>query len=243
MQLVKTSNTQSPPSSSSGAKVESASDPRHIGAMAEPQLQSTLTCPHCGHQTIETMPTDACVAFYDCKGCGATLKPLPGSCCVFCSYGSVPCPPMQEGVEPCCTPKPDRRPKDWVGSLRKICWVVAPHRSHRCWPICADPVTDNHLDRSSRVDGHSLHLKCPAVWPHSIALYRAILLGHDCSGFNRRIGHRSAWPLWLGRAWAASFLAAAMSSGGPRNVCGANSPAPTFINASVQAGFNLRTSD
>ena len=28
----------------------------------ELQLQSTLTCPHCGHQTIETMPTDACVA-------------------------------------------------------------------------------------------------------------------------------------------------------------------------------------
>src|SRR5215813_8629727 len=68
----------------------------------ELQLQSTLTCPHCGHQTIETMPTDTCVAIYDCKGCGATLRPLPGSCCVFCSYGSVPCPPIQEGVEACC---------------------------------------------------------------------------------------------------------------------------------------------
>ena len=67
----------------------------------ELQLQSTLTCPHCGHQTIETMPTDACVAIYDCKGCGATLRSLPGSCCVFCSYGSVPCPPIQEGVEGC----------------------------------------------------------------------------------------------------------------------------------------------
>ncbi|HEY5608162.1 MAG TPA: GDCCVxC domain-containing (seleno)protein, partial [Alphaproteobacteria bacterium] len=21
----------------------------------------------------------------------------PGDCCVFCSYGSVPCPPMQAG--------------------------------------------------------------------------------------------------------------------------------------------------
>ena len=97
--------------------VESASDPRHIGAMAELQLQSTLTCPHCGHQATETMPTDACVAFYDCKGCGATLRPLPGSCCVFCSYGSVPCPPIQEGVQPDCTPKPDPRSKDWVGVL------------------------------------------------------------------------------------------------------------------------------
>src|SRR5262245_54584286 len=25
---------------------------------------------------------------------------------------------IQEGVEPCCTPKPDPRSKDWVGSLR-----------------------------------------------------------------------------------------------------------------------------
>ena len=86
--------------------------------VAQPQLQSTLTCPLCGHQPTETMPKDACVAFYDGKGCGETLKPLPGSCCVFCSYDSVPCPPIQEGVEPRCTPKPDQSPKDWVGSTR-----------------------------------------------------------------------------------------------------------------------------
>lgn len=60
------------------------------------QLSSTITCPICGHQAAETMPADACVFFYICKGCGARLKPLEGDCCVFCSYGSVPCPPMQE---------------------------------------------------------------------------------------------------------------------------------------------------
>ena len=94
--------------------------------MAEPQLQSTLTCPHCGHQATETMPTDACVFFYDCKGCGEKLKPLPGSCCVFCSYGSVPCPPIQEGVEPCCTPISDQSSKDWLGSTRNslMAWWV-----------------------------------------------------------------------------------------------------------------------
>jgi len=59
------------------------------------QLESTLTCPSCGHQSVETMPTDACQFFYDCKGCGTRLKPLAGDCCVFCSYGSVPCPPVQ----------------------------------------------------------------------------------------------------------------------------------------------------
>lgn len=60
------------------------------------KLLSTLTCPHCGHQTTETMPTEACQFFYDCVGCGAVLRPKAGDCCVFCSYGSEPCPPIQE---------------------------------------------------------------------------------------------------------------------------------------------------
>ena len=55
------------------------------------QLQSTLTCPECGHQATETMPADACQFFYNCGGCGIRLKPQPGGdCCVFCSYGTVP---------------------------------------------------------------------------------------------------------------------------------------------------------
>ncbi len=58
-------------------------------------LSSIITCPHCGGQESEVMPTDACQFFYDCKGCGAVLRPLPGDCCVFCSYGSAPCPPVQ----------------------------------------------------------------------------------------------------------------------------------------------------
>jgi hypothetical protein len=60
------------------------------------ELRSTLTCPRCGHRETEAMPTDACQFFYDCKGCGAVLRPLEGDCCVFCSYGTVPCPPVQD---------------------------------------------------------------------------------------------------------------------------------------------------
>lgn len=60
------------------------------------ELQSILTCPECGYAATETMPTDACLYFYACQGCGARLKPKPGDCCVFCSYGSAPCPPVQE---------------------------------------------------------------------------------------------------------------------------------------------------
>lgn len=64
-------------------------------------LQSTLTCPYCGHQAVETMPTDACQFFYDCGGCGELLRPRTGDCCVFCSYGTVPCPPIQQQAR-CC---------------------------------------------------------------------------------------------------------------------------------------------
>ena len=28
-------------------------------------------------------------------GCGALLRPKPGDCCVFCSFGTVPCPLVQ----------------------------------------------------------------------------------------------------------------------------------------------------
>src|SRR5712691_3506233 len=31
-------------------------------------LESTIVCPHCNHAALETMPTDACQFFYDCKG-------------------------------------------------------------------------------------------------------------------------------------------------------------------------------
>ncbi|NOR68115.1 MAG: hypothetical protein GQ532_00185 [Methylomarinum sp.] len=65
---------------------------------AEPQLQSTITCPNCGHKELETMPTNACQFFYDCKGCGCLLKPNADDCCVFCSFGNVPCPPIQESL-------------------------------------------------------------------------------------------------------------------------------------------------
>jgi hypothetical protein len=73
-----------------------------------PILQSTLTCPDCSTQSVETMPTNACVYFHTCVGCGMRLKPKPGDCCVFCSFGSVPCPPIQEGgKDACCAIAPE----------------------------------------------------------------------------------------------------------------------------------------
>ncbi|NNE81438.1 MAG: hypothetical protein HKN18_14320 [Silicimonas sp.] len=64
-------------------------------------LTSTLTCPECSAKTTAEMPTDACQYFWDCPACGAVLRPLPGDCCVWCSFGTVPCPPVQAG-DGCC---------------------------------------------------------------------------------------------------------------------------------------------
>jgi hypothetical protein len=58
-------------------------------------LESVITCPRYTTARSERMPTDACQFFYVCSGCGTMLRPKQGDCCVFCSYDSVPCPPIQ----------------------------------------------------------------------------------------------------------------------------------------------------
>lgn len=86
---------------------------------------STITCPLCGHRKTETMPTDACQYFYDCEGCHTVLKPKAGDCCVFCSYGDAPCPPIQAArlsgtAASCCVnegPKAIEHAGDWAGNL------------------------------------------------------------------------------------------------------------------------------
>ncbi|MEE9363435.1 MAG: GDCCVxC domain-containing (seleno)protein [Cellulophaga sp.] len=60
------------------------------------QLLSTLLCPKCGHSKLEEMPTQACQFFYECENCKTVLKPNKGDCCVFCSFGSISCPPIQK---------------------------------------------------------------------------------------------------------------------------------------------------
>ncbi|ABV36507.1 conserved hypothetical protein [Shewanella sediminis HAW-EB3] len=65
------------------------------------ELLSEITCPVCGHRKTEEMPTNACQWYYECTSCKTLLRPLKGHCCVFCSYGTVKCPPVQEG-KPCC---------------------------------------------------------------------------------------------------------------------------------------------
>jgi len=43
--------------------------------MSVVELDSVLTCPHCGFAARETMPTDACQFFYECRKCKTVLRP------------------------------------------------------------------------------------------------------------------------------------------------------------------------
>ena len=63
------------------------------GAEVSPTLTSSVT---------DAVTDEVCQWFYRCTSCDVLLKPKPGDCCVFCSYGSVPCLPIQAGHEDCC---------------------------------------------------------------------------------------------------------------------------------------------
>lgn len=60
-------------------------------------LESVITCPGCGFKKEEIMPTDVCQYFYECNNCHQLLKPKEGDCCVYCSYGTMTCPLVQQG--------------------------------------------------------------------------------------------------------------------------------------------------
>lgn len=73
----------------------------HDLSQKDVEVFSIIRCPKCGFEKKEEMPVDACVYYYQCERCSERLEPIKGDCCVFCSYGSVKCPPIQAGNN-CC---------------------------------------------------------------------------------------------------------------------------------------------
>lgn len=76
-----------------------SSEPQNRQAEEETKsisLESAITCPHCGFTKTETLPTEYCLFKYTCEGCGKTITPKDGDCCVFCSYATHECPSIQE---------------------------------------------------------------------------------------------------------------------------------------------------
>lgn len=62
---------------------------------------ATVTCPECNTQQKVIMPIDKFQHFYKCTNeeCSADLAPVPGNCCIFCSYADKPCPQKQLNPE------------------------------------------------------------------------------------------------------------------------------------------------
>ena len=59
---------------------------------------STITCPKCGRQAVERMPTDACQFFYNCMGCGERTQTKAGRllCVLLLRFGSLSTDPTKE---------------------------------------------------------------------------------------------------------------------------------------------------
>lgn len=81
----------------------------YVGALAGMSMQpmnvifeSEITCSFCGHVAKESMPDNVCQFYYACLGCHALLRAKKGDYCVFCSFGTVKCPPIQRGGKSCC---------------------------------------------------------------------------------------------------------------------------------------------
>ena len=55
-----------------------------------------LTCPVCGFRQELEIPADYCLFFHRCANCNMQIRPAPGDCCVFCSYGDTLCIPKQQ---------------------------------------------------------------------------------------------------------------------------------------------------
>ena len=63
--------------------------------MRKPLAFSRFECPNCARHSRDQMPRRSSVVRYHCLYCNTIFEPLPGSCCVYCSYGDVPCPNAQ----------------------------------------------------------------------------------------------------------------------------------------------------
>jgi hypothetical protein len=66
------------------------------------KIKSVITCPICKFKKEEFMLPDFRQYFYVCEECKARLKPNNNDCCVFTSFGTTPCPAMQEGIKGGC---------------------------------------------------------------------------------------------------------------------------------------------
>ena len=59
------------------------------------QRTCVITCPVCSKAVSETMSHESLKRVYHCPQCLTWLAPKHGDHCIYDSYGSVKCPPLQ----------------------------------------------------------------------------------------------------------------------------------------------------
>ncbi len=61
-------------------------------------LDSVITCYSCGsmHQEIMSQRKRTPMLSYSCSDCGENLEVTPQDQCIYCTYGSNPCPATQK---------------------------------------------------------------------------------------------------------------------------------------------------
>lgn len=123
--------------------------------------ESVITCPVCGTTKIETMPTDACQYFYECTGCGTLLRPKQGDCCVFCSYGSVPCPPIQAS---------DGNPMHCRSEESSAAVEIRPGAQRPDWSVVTKPAA-----REALLAGARTRAAVQTKWCHPLSTQRDLL--------------------------------------------------------------------
>ncbi|TGV04901.1 hypothetical protein EM932_01720 [Flavivirga rizhaonensis] len=62
-------------------------------------LETTISCPYCNHKMNIKMSETSIHFIHECNNCKKILRPLEGSCCIFCSYGNTTCPSSQKILE------------------------------------------------------------------------------------------------------------------------------------------------
>ena len=112
------------------------------------------------------MPSDACQYFYECTGCHTLLRPKPGDCCVFCSYGSVPCPPVQLA---------DGSPLSCQRSESRVTAEIRPGVQRPDWSIVTKPAA-----RDALLAGRRTRASLQENWYHALpplhdTLWRSVL--------------------------------------------------------------------
>ncbi len=66
-------------------------------------LESILTCPNCSHQKQEKLLENTFPTRFRCGNCQEMAEVKLGDCCIYCSFGDIPCLQSQIEGSSCCS--------------------------------------------------------------------------------------------------------------------------------------------